>query len=87
MVINLAAKHHDFGISREDFFLINETGTKNCLGCMSKLGIKKFILNGVKEFFHLTLIKINSKYFINTLMIIMPGIKSMAIPQKYWNLM
>lgn len=41
MVINLAAKHHDFGISKEDFFLINEQGTKNCLSCLSKLGIKK----------------------------------------------
>jgi len=43
MVINLAAKHHDFGISREEFFLINEEGTRNCLSCLSKLGIKKFI--------------------------------------------
>jgi len=36
-------KHHDFGISREGFFLINEQGTKNCLLCLSELGIKKFI--------------------------------------------
>ncbi|MCK5081842.1 MAG: NAD(P)-dependent oxidoreductase [Candidatus Omnitrophica bacterium] len=43
MVINLAAKHHDFGILREEFFLINGQGTKNCLSCLSKLGIKKFL--------------------------------------------
>ena len=43
MVINLAAKHHDFGISREDFFMINETGTKNLLNCMAKLNIKKLV--------------------------------------------
>ncbi len=43
MVINLAAKHHDFGISREDFFLINESGTRNCLKCLTKLGIRKFV--------------------------------------------
>ncbi|MBF0522900.1 MAG: NAD(P)-dependent oxidoreductase [Candidatus Omnitrophica bacterium] len=43
LVINLAAKHHDFGISREDFFLINESGTRNCLNCLSKLGIKRFV--------------------------------------------
>lgn len=43
MVIDLAAKHHDFGISREDFFLINEQGTRNWLSCLSKLGIKKIV--------------------------------------------
>lgn len=43
MVINLAAKHHDFGISREDYFRINKQGTENCLSCLSKLGIKKFV--------------------------------------------
>jgi len=43
LVISLAAKHHDFGISREDFFLINEQGTQNCLSCLAKLGIKKFV--------------------------------------------
>lgn len=43
MVINLAAKHHDFGIPREDFFLINEEGTRNILAVMSELGIKKFV--------------------------------------------
>ncbi len=43
LVINLAAKHHDFGISREDFFLINEEGTRRILNVLSDLGIKKFI--------------------------------------------
>ncbi|MFA5261553.1 MAG: uridine kinase [Candidatus Omnitrophota bacterium] len=43
IVINLAAKHHDFGISREDFFLINEEGTRRILNVLSDLGIKKFI--------------------------------------------
>lgn len=43
MVFNLAAKHHDFGISREDFFLINETGTQNLVDCMAQLDIKKLV--------------------------------------------
>jgi nucleoside-diphosphate-sugar epimerase len=43
LVINLAAKHHDFGISREEFFQINEQGTKNVLAVMSRQGIGKFI--------------------------------------------
>ncbi len=43
MVINLAAKHHDFGISRDDFFLINEEGTRKILNVLSELGIGKFI--------------------------------------------
>ena len=43
MVVNLAAKHHDFGISREDFFLINEKGSQVILDVMSELGIRKFV--------------------------------------------
>ncbi len=43
MVINLAAKHHDFGVSREEFFQINETGTQRILDVLSELGIRKFI--------------------------------------------
>jgi len=43
LVINLAAKHHDFGISREEFFLINEEGTRRILEAMAHQGIKKFI--------------------------------------------
>ena len=43
MVINLAAKHHDFGISREDFFKINEAGTKVILDVLGELKINKFV--------------------------------------------
>jgi len=42
-IIHLAAKHHDFGISREEFFEVNVQGTQNLLDCASRLGIKKFI--------------------------------------------
>jgi len=43
MIIVLAAKHHDFGVTREEFFRVNEGGVKNLLDCVSKLGIKKII--------------------------------------------
>ena len=43
VIINLAAKHHDFGISRSEFFSVNEQGTANILRCAAELGIKKFI--------------------------------------------
>ena len=43
IVINLAAKHHDFGISREEFFQINEEGTRRILEAMVERGIKKFV--------------------------------------------
>ncbi|HRZ40162.1 MAG TPA: NAD(P)-dependent oxidoreductase [Candidatus Omnitrophota bacterium] len=43
MVVNLAAKHHDFGVSREEFFLINETGTQVMLDVMAELGIKRLV--------------------------------------------
>ncbi len=43
LVITLAAKHHDFGVTREEFFKVNETGTQILLDCASKLGIKKLI--------------------------------------------
>jgi len=42
-VINLAAKHHDFGVSEEEFYSVNVKGTANILSCLDKLGIKKFI--------------------------------------------
>jgi len=42
-VINLAAKHHDFGISREGFFEINEKGTDNILQAMVNKQIKKLV--------------------------------------------
>jgi len=42
-IISLAAKHHDFGVSEEEFFAVNGQGTKNVLDCATQLGIKKFI--------------------------------------------
>jgi len=43
VIIHLAAKHHDFGISRDEFFEFNVGSTKNLLDCAAKAGIKKFI--------------------------------------------
>lgn len=43
VIINLAAKHHDFGISEDEFFDTNEKGTKNLTECASTLNIGKFI--------------------------------------------
>jgi len=43
LIVHLAAKHSDFGISREEFFNVNVKGTQNILDCAAKLGIKKFI--------------------------------------------
>ena len=43
LVINLAAKHHDFGISREEFFQINKEGTQRILEAMVERGVKKFV--------------------------------------------
>jgi len=43
LIITLAAKHHDFGVTRQEFFKVNETGTKILLDCASKLRIKKLI--------------------------------------------
>ena len=43
LVISLAAKHHDFGISRQEYFEINEDGTRHILEAMAQKGIKKFI--------------------------------------------
>ncbi|TES92791.1 MAG: NAD(P)-dependent oxidoreductase, partial [Candidatus Cloacimonadota bacterium] len=43
MIITLAAKHHDFGVTREEFFKVNEGGTEILLNCVSKLGIKKIV--------------------------------------------
>ncbi len=42
-VIHLAAAHHDFGVSRQEFFRVNREGTRNILECASETGIKKFI--------------------------------------------
>jgi len=43
LIITLAAKHHDFGVTREEFFHVNETGTQILLDCAAKLQIKKLI--------------------------------------------
>ncbi len=43
LVISLAAQHHDFGITKEEYFRVNEGGTINLLNCMSKLNIKNLI--------------------------------------------
>ncbi len=43
MIIDLAAKHHDFGISEKDYFEVNEGGTKNLAECAGRYGVKKFI--------------------------------------------
>jgi len=42
-VVNLAAKHHDFGISREEYFDTNETGSKVLLDCLTEARVKKYI--------------------------------------------
>jgi len=43
MVIALAAKHHDFGVTRNEFFNVNVQGTEILLDCLSELNIKKLI--------------------------------------------
>ena len=42
-IIHLAAEHHDFGITRDEFFKVNVEGTKNLLDMASELDIKTFI--------------------------------------------
>ncbi|MCF7916711.1 MAG: NAD(P)-dependent oxidoreductase [Candidatus Omnitrophica bacterium] len=43
LIIHLAAKHHDFGVSKEEFYKVNVEGTKNILDCASRKNIKKLI--------------------------------------------
>ncbi len=43
VIINLAAKHHDYGVSEKEFFDVNKMGTKNLLECATIFNIKKFI--------------------------------------------
>lgn len=43
VIISLAAKHHDFGVSEEEFFAVNGQGAKNILDCATQLDIKRFI--------------------------------------------
>jgi nucleoside-diphosphate-sugar epimerase len=42
-IIDLAAKHRDFGVTKEEFFEVNVKGTQNILDSASELGIKKII--------------------------------------------
>jgi nucleoside-diphosphate-sugar epimerase len=43
LIIHLAAKHHDFGIAREEYFAVNEGGTGNILGAASEADVRKII--------------------------------------------
>jgi nucleoside-diphosphate-sugar epimerase len=43
LVVHLAAKHRFFGVSKKEFFLANEEGTKNVLQAMDAGGVKKLI--------------------------------------------
>lgn len=43
LVINLAAEHKDFGISRELYFEVNQLGTRTLLECATELGVKRFL--------------------------------------------
>ena len=43
MIITLAAKHHDFGVSREEFFKVNKAGTQVLLDGAGDQGVKKLI--------------------------------------------
>lgn len=43
LVFNLAAKHHDFGISEKEYFDVNEGGTRNLAECAAQFNVKKFV--------------------------------------------
>lgn len=43
LIISLAAKHHDFGISEKEYFEANESGTRNLVDCAGQSNVKKFI--------------------------------------------
>lgn len=43
LIITLAAKHHDFGVSREEFFFVNEKGTAVLLDVAQSAGIKQLV--------------------------------------------
>lgn len=42
-VINLAAKHHDFGIEYDEYFETNERGTKTLLDAMANAGVQRHV--------------------------------------------
>ena len=43
VIIHLAAKHHDFGIKEEEYFAVNEGGTKNLCEAAGKHSINQLI--------------------------------------------
>ncbi|MBI5563149.1 MAG: NAD(P)-dependent oxidoreductase [Deltaproteobacteria bacterium] len=43
MVVHLAAKHHDFGIMRDEYFSVNEGGMRTILNAAAEAGVKKMI--------------------------------------------
>lgn len=43
VVCHLAAEHQDWGISRDQYFEVNQTGTKVLLDCADQLGVKRFV--------------------------------------------
>ncbi|MCK5306113.1 MAG: NAD(P)-dependent oxidoreductase [Candidatus Omnitrophica bacterium] len=43
IIIHLAAKHHDFGVSEDEFFEVNEGGTKNLTKAADACGVKNFL--------------------------------------------
>jgi GlcNAc-P-P-Und epimerase len=42
-IIHLAAEHKDFGIAREQYYRVNEEGTRMLLRCAGEKGIKRFV--------------------------------------------
>lgn len=42
-IIHLAAEHKDFGISKEQYYAVNEQGMKSLLAVADKYGVKKFL--------------------------------------------
>jgi len=42
-IVHLAAEHQDFGILKEEYFKVNQQGTKKLLECASELNINNFL--------------------------------------------
>jgi nucleoside-diphosphate-sugar epimerase len=43
LIINLAAQHRDFGVSREAYFAVNDAGTRNVVETATELGITRHV--------------------------------------------
>jgi len=43
MVVHLAARHHDFGVSETEYFEVNLGGTRNILECAGRLGVEGIV--------------------------------------------